>query len=72
MNKTTGAATLVGPIGINANFAQGMDFDWATNTLYATMYVGTGVGAYVAIDTTTGAPTSWPIPRPGTPRWKWR
>jgi hypothetical protein len=59
VNKTTGAVTVIGPTGINANFAQGMDFDWATNTLYATMYIGTGVNVYAALDTATGGVKSY-------------
>jgi len=57
VNKTTGATTLLGPTGFAANFAQGMDFDPATNILYATIYTGGGVGSYVSINTTTGAAT---------------
>jgi hypothetical protein len=34
IDKATGASTVVGPLGFNANFAQGMDFDGATNTCY--------------------------------------
>jgi hypothetical protein len=57
VNKTTGAATLIGATGFAANFAQGMDFDPATNTLYATIYTGGGAGSFVSIDTATGAGT---------------
>ena len=57
VNKATGEATLIGPTGINANFAQGMDFDFATNKLFATIYVGTGEGYFVEINTSTGAAT---------------
>jgi hypothetical protein len=57
INKTTGAATTLGPTGLLANFAQGMDFDPATNILYATLYTGGGVGNFVSINTTTGAAT---------------
>jgi hypothetical protein len=57
VNKATGATTLIGPTTLLANFAQGMDFDWATNTLYAAIYTGGGVGNYVSINTATGAAT---------------
>jgi hypothetical protein len=57
VNKTTGVCTLLGPTGFAANFAQGMDFDPATNTLYATIYTGGGTGAYCTVNTTTGACT---------------
>ncbi len=58
IDKTTGAATIIGPTGFAANFAQGMDFDFATDTLYATVYTGGGTGAYVSFDLTTGAGTT--------------
>lgn len=38
IDKTTGAGTIVGPIGFNANFAQGMDFDEKTGTCYLFAY----------------------------------
>ncbi len=57
INKTTGAGTLLGPTGLLSNFAQGMDFDPASNVLYATQYTGGGVGNFVSINTTTGAMT---------------
>jgi hypothetical protein len=57
VNKQTGQTTVIGPTGLNANFAQGMDFDWATNTLYGTVYVGTGVGSFVSFNLATGAAT---------------
>lgn len=81
VNTTTGAVTTIGPHGLAANFAQGMDVDWSTNTLYATIYTGGGTGRFVSWDTTTGAVTTildttpWnmememtvrsPIPAPG-------
>lgn len=58
IDSLTGAATVVGPTGLAANFAQGMDFDWSTNTLYATIYTGGGTGRFVSWDTTTGAVTT--------------
>ena len=54
LDPTTAAATLVGPLGVDINFAQGMDFDWSTDTLYATLYTGGGTGQFVTLDTTTG------------------
>ena len=35
-----------------------MDFDWDTNTLYATLYTGGGTGVYASLSTTTGAATT--------------
>jgi hypothetical protein len=64
----TGVTSDVGPTGVDARSAQGMDFDWSTNTLYATIFTGTGVtltSLYASIDTTTGnateiaSTTSW-------------
>jgi len=59
IDKSTGAVTSLGAgtTGFNANFAQGMDFDWDTNTLYATIYTGGGTGVFASINTTTGAAT---------------
>ena len=50
--------TVVGPTGQSANFAQGMDFDDSTNTLYAWIYRGTGAGDFATINTSTGAATA--------------
>lgn len=58
VDTTTGAVTTIGPHGLAANFAQGMDVDWSTNTLYATIYTGGGTGQFVSWDTTTGAVTT--------------
>jgi hypothetical protein len=58
INKSSGSATLIGVSGYATNFAQGMDFDWATNTLYATLYTGGGTGQYVTFNLATGAATS--------------
>ena len=57
ISLSTGAGTLIGPTGINTNFAQGMDFDYATDTLYATMYTGGGTGVFASISTVTGLAT---------------
>ena len=38
IDKTSGASTVLGPLGFNANFAQGMDFDGSTNTCYLFAY----------------------------------
>ena len=58
VNKATGAVTDIGATGQATNFAQGMDFDWDTNTLYATLYTGGGTGVYASINTATGAATT--------------
>ncbi len=56
--RLTGASTFIGALGINLNFAHGMDFDFSTGTLYAALYSGGGVGQWATIDTTTGAATA--------------
>lgn len=82
IDPVTGQTTDIGPTGFNASFAQGMDFDFETNDLYATLYTGGGTGNYVRFNLTTGAATSlfvttpWnaememainsPIPEPAT------
>jgi subtilisin-like proprotein convertase family protein len=58
INKATGVATLIGATGIAANFAQGMDFDDSTNTLYWPAYIGAGVNSLATVNTTTGAATA--------------
>lgn len=55
INPTNGEATLVGPHGLAANFAQGMDFDSATGTLYGSIYTGGGANTFGTFDLETGA-----------------
>lgn len=64
IDTTTGAATLLGPTGFGTNFAQGMDFDWTTNTLYASLYTGGGTGTFASLDLTTGAGTPLDVTTP--------
>lgn len=82
IDKLAGTATEIGATGYAANFAQGMDFDYDTNTLYATVYTGGGTGVFASFNLTTGAgntivsTTSWnaememaidaPIPEPAS------
>lgn len=58
INKTTGAATQIGPIGVNIGFAQGADFDNSNGTAYLCAYIGGGVNALRTVDLITGATTS--------------
>src|SRR5262249_1771286 len=60
IDKTNGNVTALGAgtSGFNANFAQGMAFDWAPNTLYATIYPGGGTGVFASVNTATGVATS--------------
>jgi hypothetical protein len=69
IDKTNGNVTFLGAgtTGFNANFAQGMDFDWDTNILYATLYTGGGTGVYASVNTTTGAATSLANTQPWMP-----
>jgi hypothetical protein len=66
INKTTGAATVIGPTTVLSNFAQGMDFDWSDNTLYGFQYTGAGVNNLVRFNTATGQATVI-IPGPNGP-----
>lgn len=57
IDKTTAAATLIGSLGLtfNPNYAQGMDFDYSSDTLFAALYGGTGYSYFASLDLTTGA-----------------
>jgi len=55
IDTSTGAGTVIGSLGVSPNYAQGLDFDEVTGTLYWASYVGGG--ALRTIDTTTGAST---------------
>ncbi|HEV7489846.1 MAG TPA: hypothetical protein VGO25_03510 [Rhodanobacteraceae bacterium] len=58
IDKTTGEAQTLGSIGFDANFAEGLDFDDTTNTLYfAAIDNGTGAAEMYTLDTDTGAGT---------------
>ncbi|MCD4653866.1 hypothetical protein K8T06_08005 [bacterium] len=53
----TGAATLIGPLGIDIDNAQGLDFDYATGILYLAGYTNITEGVLFTINTETGAAT---------------
>ena len=56
INKTTGAGTIVGPLGFDANYAQGMDFDAASQQLYIAAFNNSTIQGELRIaDRTTGA-----------------
>ena len=58
IDKNTGAGTLIGLLGFDANFAQGMDFDPATNICYMGAYNNSvGQGELRTVDITTGNTT---------------
>lgn len=60
VNTSNGSLTLIGAHGLAANFAQGMDFDWSNNTLYAAVYTGGGTLTYGSVSLSTGQVTSIP------------
>ncbi len=53
INPATGAGTVVGALGLDANYAQGMDFDESTGTLYWAACSAAG-GELRTIDLATG------------------
>ncbi|MEM8709717.1 MAG: hypothetical protein AAGG01_02095 [Planctomycetota bacterium] len=57
IDLNTGLGTVIGPTGLNANFAQGMDFDPSTGELFAPIYTGGGTGQFCTLDLTTGLAT---------------
>jgi hypothetical protein len=57
IDKTSGAAALLGPTGVAANFAQDMDFDDSTGTLYWASYLGGGNSRMQTLDLITGDAT---------------
>ncbi|MEP7145414.1 MAG: T9SS type A sorting domain-containing protein [bacterium] len=58
INLTTAAGTIIGPIGFDANFIQGISFDRSTDTLWYAAYNQTaGAGQLRTVNLTTGATT---------------
>jgi hypothetical protein len=57
IDTTTGVSTVIGPTGRAANFAQGMDFDWASGNAYAHAYEGGGNAYWGTFDLGTGLHT---------------
>jgi hypothetical protein len=54
IDKATAAVEEIGATGFDANFAQGMDFDASTNTLYLSLFEATGVQNLATVDLRTG------------------
>jgi len=54
IDPKTGAGTAVGSVGINANYAQGMDFDDASGVLYWAAYDSSAGGQMRKLDIKTG------------------
>lgn len=65
ISTADGSATLIGATGVNANFAQGIEFDKTTGVLYAWLYEGGGVNRFASINLTTGAATTVASPLAG-------
>jgi hypothetical protein len=58
IDKTTGEASTIGSIGFDANYAEGLDFDDTTNTLYFSAFDnGLGASEMYVLDTETGEGT---------------
>lgn len=61
IDKATGAASVVGPLGFNSDFAQGLDFDPASGVLYFAAVDNQSIfsqpGQMYTIDTATGHAT---------------
>ncbi len=56
IDKTSGASQVIGSIGFNANYAQGLDFDDGNGHLYLAGYnASTGLGGLYDVDLTNGA-----------------
>lgn len=59
IDRTNGSAALVGPVGFNASYAQGMEFDKDGGTMYLAAYNidAGGQGQLRTVNLTTGAST---------------
>ncbi|MEW6336119.1 MAG: DUF4394 domain-containing protein [Acidobacteriota bacterium] len=57
IDPATGAGTVIGPLGVDVNYAQGMDFDEVSGILYWAAYTSTSGGELRTINTATGAST---------------
>lgn len=58
IDPSTGAGTIIGALGFNANYAQGMSFDWNTGVLYLAAFNDTAFqGELRTADTATGSTT---------------
>lgn len=65
IDPLTGAPTLIGGTGLDASFAQGMDFDNSDGTLYAWIHQGGGQSLLATIDLGTGTATPVATPPAG-------
>lgn len=58
VDKTDASSTLIGALGFDINFAQGMAYDYSTDTMWAWLYQGSGAVDWATIDLSTGAAAS--------------
>ena len=58
VDLTDASSSLIGPLGVDLNFAQDADFHPDSDVLYMGGYLGSGVNNFYEIDTTTGAATA--------------
>jgi len=58
IDLTDASSTLIGPLGVDLNFAQDADFHPDSGELYMGGYIGAGVNNFYKLDLTTGAATS--------------
>jgi len=75
IDKVSGDVSVIGPTGVNAAYAQGLDFDKSTDTLYWTAFGALGAGGafqgqVYTVDVATGAVTLLgPTPNGGSEIW---
>jgi hypothetical protein len=75
IDKASGDVQVIGPTGVNAAYAQGLDFDKRTDTLYWAAFGPLGAGGafqgqVYTVDTATGAVTPiGPTPNGGSEIW---
>lgn len=55
IDKADASSTLIGALGVDINFAQGMAYDYSTDEMWAWLYQGGGNVTWGTIDLTTGA-----------------
>jgi uncharacterized protein DUF4394 len=60
VNLATGVPTSVGPLGVDLNFAQGIDFDNASGVLHGWLLKSGLTSQYSSLNLTTGAATAFP------------
>ncbi len=64
LDAATGAATAIGPTGLDANFAQDITYDREEHRLYGYIYTGGNSNTYGTIDVCTGAVTPLAVDSP--------